>query len=145
MEVGVHNGTSWSVVSPFVGISPTGTATARQVKVATIFFGNMVVANPGSVLLTTAIPNLDMDVTNSVLLPNIVKDQTVLRLVVRRSMKTSWTITDAAGKVVMRFNKNILVGATNIPLRLGHLPAGTYQLNGITERGAIKTLRIIRP
>ena len=144
MEIGVHNGTAWAAITPAGGMAAIGTATARQVGASTATFGSFIVANVGGIISPLATSNLDADVTSAVLMPNVVRDRTVLEVVVRRSIKVDWNITDASGRVVMTFNRKLVAGVNKIELRTGHLANGTYYVNGVTENGKLAVLRMIR-
>jgi hypothetical protein len=92
----------------------------------------------------TALPSVDADVTSALLMPNVVRQNTVLRVVVRRSTKIDWTITDASGRKVMTFTKQMTAGQSDITLSLDKLASGTYYLNATTSRGRIETIRFVK-
>ena len=144
MEVGVNNGTQWNVVSPATGVTPSGTSPARQVGFSTTQFGPMVVANIGGLTTPLAIRNVDADVTRVVLMPNLVNSQTVLRIEVRRTMKITWSIIDANGRVVMMFSKQVLAGQNDQSLDLSQLAGGVYQLIGNTGKGKTSVVRFVK-
>jgi hypothetical protein len=139
MEMGVHTGTGWVVVTPVGGTAPTGSAGARVVSVPVSQFGAMVLANTDGISSST-LP----DITRSVLMPNLVQNTTVLRVTASRATAVSWKITDASGHVVMEFSKQLLPGQNDITLFLGHLANGMYYLNGFTSGDALPVLRFIR-
>ena len=145
MEAGVYNGTSWLTVSPAGGVPPTGTAAARVVGFQTVTFGPTILANIGGLSTPTAVSNLDADITSVILMPSVVENNTVLRIHVRRTMKITWSIVDANGRVVMAFTKQAYAGQNDIPLSLGQLAGGTYQLVGSTDKGGrTPSVRLIR-
>ncbi|GAA4331584.1 hypothetical protein GCM10023184_23630 [Flaviaesturariibacter amylovorans] len=144
MEVGSHNGTAWTIVTPAGGVAPAGTAAARTVTTTTTTFGAMAVGNVGSLLLITSTPRLDADVTLVQLLPNVVVNNTVLRVSVRRTLQTQWVLTDAQGRVVRSFKQSLTAGTNDLRLSLGDLSAGTYFLQGSTGKGNIGTLRLVK-
>lgn len=92
----------------------------------------------------TAIAAVDADVTTALLMPNVVNHHAVLRVVVRRSMKIDWTITDAGGRKLITFSKQMSVGQSDMTLNLDKLASGTYYLNASTSRGRIETIRFIK-
>jgi hypothetical protein len=141
MEIGVHNGTSWSMITPYTGLTPTGTATLRTVGYPTTSFGSFAVGNIGVV---TSVPAINNEIISALLMPNIVSNNTVLRVVSQKTLKTTWTITDASGRTVMTFNRQIAAAQNDIPLWLGHLAQGVYYLTGESEKGRITTLKFIR-
>jgi hypothetical protein len=100
-EVGIHNGTIWTIGSGASGITPTGSAAARVVSFTTTQFGPMIVGSPGSFTYPTAIASVDSDVSSIVLMPSIVNNKANLRVVVLRSMNMQWLIVDASGRVVL--------------------------------------------
>jgi hypothetical protein len=144
MEVGVNNGTQWNVVSPATGVTPSGTAPARQVGFSTTQFGPMVVSNIGGLTTPLAVRNVDADVSRVVLMPNLVNNQTVLRVEVRRTMKITWSVIDANGRVVMMFEKQVLAGQNDQTLNLSALAGGTYQLIGNTGKGKTAVVRFVK-
>jgi hypothetical protein len=144
MEVGVHNGTSWLVTSPAGGIAPLGTATARTVTFQTIQFGPVVVANIGGISNPTAVPNIDADVTGVVLMPNVVSNNTLLRVNARRTMRITWNVVDANGKIVLSFSRQVFAGQNDLPLNLSQLAGGVYQVSGTTEKGKTAVLRLVK-
>lgn len=144
MEIGYYNGTTWVTTTPAGGVTPTGTAAARQVYTTSRNFGTMVVANIGGINTPTATPNLDADIYNVKLLPNIVNQQAILRVMSRRAMNVEWSITDLQGRVVMKLNHPILAGQNDISLKLGHLANGTYQVIGYTSKGTTNVIKFVR-
>jgi subtilisin-like proprotein convertase family protein len=142
--VGVHNGTAWQIITPAAGILPSGGTADRQVQFQTISFGPMVMANQGGITFPTALPNVDADVSSVLLLPNLVNDQTLLRVQARRSMEIDWIVTDANGRIVMAFSNKVYSGQNDLPLRLGHLAGGVYQITGKTDRGKTTIVRFVR-
>jgi subtilisin-like proprotein convertase family protein len=144
MEAGVYNGTNWLTVTPAGGVAPIGTATARVVGFQTVSFGPTILSNLGGISFPTAVSNIDADITSVVLMPNVVENNTVLRIHVRRTMKITWSIVDANGRVVMLFSKQVYAGQNDIPLSLGKLAGGTYQLVGSTDKGKTPSVRLVR-
>jgi hypothetical protein len=92
----------------------------------------------------TALPVVDEDITSAVLMPNIVNQNSLLRVVARRAMKVDWTVTDAKGRVVMQFSQSVNSGQNDIRVQAGSLASGTYFLSGTTRNGKIKTIRFVR-
>lgn len=141
MEVGLHNGTNWSVISAPAGIAPTGSAGARVINFTTTQSGAFVLSNVGG---TTAVPVIDADITSATLMPNVVNGRSVLRVNVRRAMKIDWAVTDMNGRVVLRFVQQLMPGQTDLPLQLANLANGTYQLYGFTNKGKTQLLRFLK-
>jgi hypothetical protein len=144
MEVGVHNGTSWKVVSPLTGVTPSGFATAYQVGYATTEFGPTVVANIGGLTAPLATPNVDVNVNRITMIPNPVMGQAVLRVQTRKAMKINWLVIDAKGSVVMSFAGQVMAGQNDLSLSLEHLAAGVYQIVGLTEKGKTQIVRFVK-
>jgi trimeric autotransporter adhesin len=144
MEMGVHNGTAWTQISVPGGMAAVGTATARQVGATTTVFGPIAVANVGGIISPLAVSNLDADVTSAMLMPNVVKDKTQMQVVVRKAVKVEWNITDASGRVVRTFSKRLVAGVNTIELSVGDLAGGTYYITGVTEKGKVNVLKMIR-
>jgi hypothetical protein len=143
-EVGIHNGTIWTIGSGASGITPTGSAAARVVSFTTTQFGPMIVGSPGSFTYPTAIASVDSDVSSIVLMPSIVNNKANLRVVVLRSMNMQWLIVDASGRVVLTQSRQLLKGQNDLELQLAQLPAGVYQLMGSTDKGKTQVVRFVK-
>jgi subtilisin-like proprotein convertase family protein len=144
MEIGYYNGTAWVLTTPAGGAAPTGTATNRLVATTSKTFGTMVVSNTGGVLFPTGTPNLDADIYSVKLMPNVIDQQGVLRVMSRRAMNVEWTVTDIQGRVVMKFSHGVLAGQNDMNLKLGHLAIGSYQIVGYTDKGLTNVIKFIR-
>jgi len=144
MEVGVHNGTSWNVVSSGTGVTPSGLADARQVGLTTTQFGPMVVANFGGITFPTAIAGIDPDVTSIMVMPNPVQSSTVLRVQMRRALKVYWTIVDESGRIVMTMSRQMTAGRNDITLQVPQLAAGMYHILGATDKGKTRMVRFVK-
>jgi hypothetical protein len=92
---------------------------------------------------TNAVSAIDADLTETLLLPNVVRDATTLRVRSRRAMKIEWQVIDAGGRLVQRFTQNVTAGVNDLPLRFGRLAAGTYTLAGQTTKGRT-VIRFVR-
>jgi hypothetical protein len=92
----------------------------------------------------TAVPSLSADVTSAVMMPSIVRNQSQLRIVVKRSMKIDYVVTDATGTVVMRFSRQAVAGSNDVPLTLQNLAAGTYQVVATGTSGRLATIRFVK-
>lgn len=141
MEVGVHNGTNWTVISQPGGIAPTGPATARMITVQSTLMGAFVLSNVGG---TTAVPVIDQDITSIQLMPNVVNGRSTLRVNVRRAMKIDWVVTDMNGRQVSRFTQQLMPGQTDLSLQFGNLPNGSYLLSGYSSKGKTEVLRFVK-
>jgi hypothetical protein len=145
MEAGYFNGSSWVVTTPAGGVVPFGVATARQTYTTSSNFGPMVVSNVGGILsIVTGAPTLNTDLFSVKLMPTLVNDQTLLRVMSRRAMHVEWAVTDLQGRLVMKFNRSILAGQNDITLKLGHLASGTYQIVGYTDKGTTNVIQFVR-
>jgi trimeric autotransporter adhesin len=100
---------------------------------------NLTVSGP-----CTSIPNVDADITSVVLMPNVVRNTTTLRVNAGRSMTISWNVIDMNGKVVMSFSKPVNAGQNDIQLKLSQLAGGTYQLMGVSAKGRTEVIRLIK-
>ncbi|MCW3074880.1 MAG: C-terminal target protein [Flaviaesturariibacter sp.] len=95
---------------------------------------------------TTAVPSITQDVQSAVLMPTIARNQTTLRVVVRRTLQINWTVSDAQGKAVLHFSSRALPGSNNdVTIPLHQLSSGIYYLNGSSANGRVETLRIVKP
>jgi hypothetical protein len=144
MEVGVSNLAGFQLVSAAGGVIPAGTATGRTVSFTTTQFGNMLMANVGGLVTPTSVPNVNTDVASAVLMPNVVNNQTTLRVIARRAVKIEWTIVDVNGRVVGQFSSPVLAGQNDIKVHVETLAAGTYYLGGSTEKGKTEVLRFVK-
>ena len=144
MQVGAHNGTAWAVVSPASGLIPVGSATDRRVTVNTTSFGPMVVTNIGGINIPTSLPGIDQDVTKTVLMPNLVRSQTVLRVKTTRATRIDWMIVDMQGRVMMTFYRQVPAGTTDIPLDFSRFANGQYQMAGFTSKGKLEVLKFVK-
>ena len=144
MQVGAHNGTTWSVVSPASGLIPVGSSTDRRVTVSTTSFGPMVVTNIGGINIPTSLPGIDQDVTKTVLMPNLVRSQTVLRVKTTRSTRIDWMVVDMQGRVMMTFYRQVPAGTTDIPLDFSRFANGQYLMAGFTSKGKLEVLKFVK-
>jgi hypothetical protein len=142
MEIGVHNGTSWSVVTP--GAAPSGTPTSRRVSGNINQFGPMAIANIGGISWVTSAPTVDPTISSVKLLPNLVENSAVLRVISTRSAKIRWQVFDNQGRVVMSFDNSVLPGQNDMQLQFGRLAGGMYTLRGITGNGATTVVRFVK-
>lgn len=93
---------------------------------------------------TTAVPSIDADVTSVALMPNIIHNNTVLRVNARKAMKVNWRVIDASGREVMSFTQQVSGGTNDLPLQFGTLASGTYHLLGYTNKGRLSALRFVK-
>jgi metal-sulfur cluster biosynthetic enzyme len=140
------------------GVAITGATTASYsiVNAALADSGNYDVKVTGScgsdssivVKLTvnacTAVAAMNADVNSAILMPNVAHNNTRLEIVVRRTMKIDWVVTDAKGNVVMKFTRTAAAGKNNIDIPLHQLATGSYQITGTTFNGKVATLRFIK-
>ncbi len=92
----------------------------------------------------TSVPDVDSDLASVIMMPNLVRDATVLRVQALRTAKVKWNVVDGQGKVVMSFTKQVMAGKNDINLYLGQLSGGTYQLQGVTEKGVTTVVRFVK-
>ncbi|MEI9911668.1 MAG: T9SS type A sorting domain-containing protein [Bacteroidota bacterium] len=78
------------------------------------------------------------------LIPTLVTTTASLTIASSAAQKMDIVIVDMQGRVMMKRNYMIAAGNTNIELSLGGLPAGAYQLLGISAEGKTNTIRFIR-
>lgn len=97
-----------------------------------------------AVTTCTALPNVDESISGVRLMPNLVTADAVLRVTASRASNITWSITDEQGRVVLKFNRAANAGQNDISLSLSRLPAGIYQLNGLTSKGVTETVRFVK-
>jgi len=144
MEAGYYNGTAWTITTPAGGTPASGSPTARQLFTYTRSFGQHAVSSFGGIFFPTGTPNIDADLYSVKLLPNIVNNESVLRVMSRRAMNVEWIVTDMQGRVVMKFNRPVLAGQNDINLKLGHLANGSYQITGYSDKGVTNVVKFVR-
>lgn len=92
----------------------------------------------------TALPAINDEVEEVILMPNVVKNKTFLRISVRTAMKIDFIITDIKGKQIMIISKQLNAGKNDISLDMNSLSPGTYFLNGNSAKGKLETLKFIK-
>jgi hypothetical protein len=58
-------------------------------------------------------------------------------------MKISWSVLDAAGKMVKRFTTSLIPGVNDVDMTLATLASGVYTLHGVGDDGKIQTIRFM--
>lgn len=76
--------------------------------------------------------------------PTIVTNTTVLTVSASRSQKMELLIIDMSGRVVQRMPQSIQAGTTTITIDGTRVPAGAYQLLGITTDGKTNPVRFVK-
>jgi hypothetical protein len=92
----------------------------------------------------TSVPTIDVDITATVLMPSVVRVNSVLRVNASRATKITWNVTDTRGRVVMVFTQKVNAGQNDLNLELGKLAGGAYQLSGYTDKGKTTVIRFVR-
>jgi hypothetical protein len=87
---------------------------------------------------------LDPTVTSVKLLPNLIENTALLRVVSSRSAKIRWNVIDGQGRVVMSFDRSVMQGQNDIQLRLQQLAAGAYSLSGISDKGLTMVVKFVK-
>ena len=146
----------WRLNGTNVTTGTGGTTNTYVVPVATANAGTYTVVVTGAcgavtssnAVLTvqncTSVPNVNADVTSMVMMPNVVRDLTTLRVISTRTMKMNWNVVDAQGKVVLTLSRQVMTGKNDIELYLGQLSSGTYHLQGSTDKGLNNTIRFVK-
>jgi hypothetical protein len=137
MDAGAYNGATWALISPTGGVTPTGTSAARLVSLSTTLLGNIVITNQG--MLKQAVHEFSVQ-----LLPTLVTGSSArLRISSPRTMKISWTVLDAAGKIVKRFSTSSIPGMNDVDVNMATLASGIYTLHGVGDDSKIQTIRFM--
>ncbi|RYY35926.1 MAG: T9SS type A sorting domain-containing protein [Sphingobacteriaceae bacterium] len=76
--------------------------------------------------------------------PNPVKDQAILNVTSAQSTIMEIVVTDLNGKQLSKQRVSLIAGNNQLPLSLGKLPAGTYQVTGLTADGQAKSTRFVK-
>jgi hypothetical protein len=78
------------------------------------------------------------------LIPTIITDKASLTVAASAAQKMDIIIIDMQGRVVQKQNYTLNAGNTTLPVTMGGLGAGAYQLTGITAEGKTNTIRFIK-
>jgi len=92
----------------------------------------------------TAVRDLDKSISSVLLMPNLVSNNSTLRVLAHHSKMITWTMVDMEGKVMMTFEQQVSPGQNDFQLNLTHLPPGTYQIIGQTTKGRTGITRFIK-
>ncbi|HEY1200972.1 MAG TPA: hypothetical protein VGE79_08330, partial [Niastella sp.] len=137
MDAGAYNGATWALITPTGGVTPTGTSTGRLVSLSTTLLGNIVITNQG--MLKQAVHEFTVQ-----LLPTLVTGSSArLHISTPRTMKISWSVLDAAGKIVKRFTTSLIPGVNDVDMTLATVASGVYTLHGVGDDGKIQTIRFM--
>jgi hypothetical protein len=102
------------------------------------------VSSPGGFTYITAVPTVNADITGIRLMPNLVQNNALLRVVSRRAMAIKYVVVDGRGRQVMQFRQQVTNGTNDMQLSLQQLAAGTYWIIGTTDKGKLEPVRFIR-
>jgi hypothetical protein len=78
------------------------------------------------------------------LVPNPVKEEATLSVTSATKSIIEIVVTDISGKQLSKQRVSLIAGNNLLPLSVRNLPAGSYQVTGITEDGASRTLRFVK-
>ena len=78
------------------------------------------------------------------LMPNPVVNRAVLSIASATASRMEIVVSDISGRRMMNQSVNLIAGSNMVPLDLGKLAAGTYQLTGYGSNGEVKTIRFIK-
>jgi photosystem II stability/assembly factor-like uncharacterized protein len=93
---------------------------------------------------TTPVSSLNAFIASAMLMPNIVTDYTILKVIARQTTNTDWTILNGNGKAVMHFSSRLFYGENKLNLSLQQLPAGIYYLRGTIANTNSQSLKFIK-
>lgn len=93
---------------------------------------------------TTPVSSVNMYIGSAMLMPNIVRDNTVLKVVTLQTTNAEWTILNGSGNAVMHFSSRLFYGENKINLSLQQLPAGIYYLRGTIGNANGQSLKFIK-
>jgi hypothetical protein len=80
----------------------------------------------------------------SSLLPNLVRNSTILHITAANKTNISLIVYDMQGRAVQKFNKTFDAGSNKMNLDFGNLPAGTYSIHGNTTDGETGSIVFIK-
>ncbi len=78
------------------------------------------------------------------LVPNPVSTDAVLSVTSANKSIIEIVVSDISGKQLNKQRVNLISGNNLLPLNVRNLPAGTYQVTGLTADGVSKTLRFVK-
>ena len=78
------------------------------------------------------------------LMPNPAKDNAMLSISSAVKSSVEIIITDRAGRQLSKQNVQLIAGNNQLPLKLTHLPAGSYQVTGTTAEGKRTTVSFVK-
>jgi hypothetical protein len=78
------------------------------------------------------------------LMPNPAKDVAVLSVTSAVKSIMEIVVSDLSGKQISKQRVSLIAGNNQLPLNVGNLASGTYQVTGITADGVMKTLRFVK-
>ena len=92
----------------------------------------------------TSLPQINDFIIGYKLMPSLVKDHAILKIISRRSMKVNWSIIDANGHGVIYLNNQVTIGENKFDLQLQRLSTGAYYIVGFTNNGIIPPIRFVK-
>ncbi len=92
----------------------------------------------------TALPAINTFIDRYTLMPSLVTDHAILKIISRRNVKVNWSILDANGRGVIYFNNQLTIGENQLDLSLRRLSTGTYYILGSTNSGIIPPIRFVK-
>ncbi|RYZ23278.1 MAG: hypothetical protein EOO16_05560 [Chitinophagaceae bacterium] len=119
------------VITNACGVATTSSAAALTV-------------NTGGSCSGSAVANINPDIEAVVLMPNLVRSNTTVRVKAQRAMKIDWTVVDGEGRIVKRFTQSVSAGTNDLKINVQELAAGSYQLVGNSAKGKTSTIRFVR-
>jgi hypothetical protein len=93
-----------------------------------------------NVSVCTAINQVDPDISDLKLIPNVVAGNTVLHVSVLKTTSIQWRIFDNSGKLVSSFVQQVHTGINDRGLYLGNLSGGLYYMIGASASGKVSTI-----
>jgi hypothetical protein len=102
------------------------------------------IVNTGGSCSGSAVSSINPDIEAVVLMPNVVRNNSTIRVKAVRAMKIDWIVIDAQGSIVKRFTQNVTSGQNDIKLNVQELASGAYQLVGNSSKGKTNTIKFVR-
>ncbi|TCJ16550.1 hypothetical protein EPD60_07340 [Flaviaesturariibacter flavus] len=97
-----------------------------------------------TVTTCTAVSTLDPTVSAVSLRPSLAHDYTTIVVRATRASRLEWQLVDAKGTIVKVLHQNVVPGENQLRVTLAGQAAGSYFLNGISEKGKVATLRLVK-
>ncbi len=92
----------------------------------------------------TAVTTVNSPLEMASLLPNLVRENATLKIVVSKNVKMNWSVLDLGGKTVMKFNNQPPRGDNYYTMSFQHLSSGIYFIRGSIGNNTVKLIKFVK-